>query len=399
MSEGLSMKSLNKKLIAVSVSLALALPVVLVPLRAGACCGDGAIAAAGAITAGGTVAGAITGSIAGLGTLITELVNGQILPEIWAAGAKVKAAIEMNGARAKVMNEGKIAVDADIKINEAAAIALLTVKDPLLNGQRNCYDLASSSTLGAAVSGVSPDSQSVQEKVNYFRNGSPDIRTEMAKRYQDDMNYMDSSAEGKRYYQAPVNASKTVLASADQPLDDAGVIAASRFAINVVGEPPNTPKNVDEISKTNAGKQWLSANNTYAARASVPLATMENSAQMRKVDPNLTPQSMGISAPPGVTNLSPLQAMKLFVENRFVDQSWYITLSQYNTNGLLRELNKIMAFKSWMDYQSYVQQERVEQNLATQVAILNEIAVSLNPNYTKNRDAAIRAIGNVPPAP
>ena len=391
------MKKLNKKLTAIAVSCALAFPVALIPLRADACCGDGAAAAAGAISAGLTVAGAVEAAAAAIIAAMTEIVELQILPEIWGAGAKVKAAVEMNGARAKVLAEGKIAVDGDIKINEAAAIALLNIKDPMLNGQRNCYDLASSSTLGSAVGGITPDSQSVQEKVNYFRNGSSDIRAEMAKRYQDDMHYMDTNAEGKRYYQAPVNASKTVLSSADKPLDDAGLIAASRFAVNVVGEPPNTPKNVDEVSKTAAGKQWLSANNTYAARASVSLATMENGAMMRKVDPNLTPDSMGVVAP-GVTALSPLQAMKLFVENRFVDQSWYLTLSQYNTNGLLRELNKMMAFKSWMDYQSYVQQERVEQNMATQVAILNEIAVSLNPNYAKNREMALRAIGS-PPTP
>ncbi len=389
------MKKLNKKLVTGAVICAMAFPVALIPLRADACCGDGALAAAGAISAGGEVAAAVTAAATAIIGAMTEIVELQILPEIWGAGAKVKAAIEMNGARAKVLAEGKIAVDGDIKINEAAAIALLNIKDPMLNGQRNCYDLASSSTLGSAVGGVTPDSQSVQEKVNYFRNGSSDIRKEMSKRYQDDMIYMDTSAQNKRYYQAPVNASKTVLASADKPLDDAGLIAASRFAVNVVGEPPNTPNNVDEISKTAAGKQWLSANNTYAARASVTLATMENGAMMRKVDQSLTPESMGVVAP-GITALSPLQAMKLFVENRFVDQSWYLTLSQYNTNGLLRELNKMMAFKSWMDYQSYVQQERVEQNMATQVAILNEIAVSLNPNYAKNRESALRAIGTPP---
>ncbi|MFZ3003685.1 MAG: hypothetical protein WA071_25440 [Undibacterium umbellatum] len=390
------MKKLNKKLTAVAISCALALPVAVIPMRADACCGDGAAAAAGALQAGATVATAITAAASAITGLMFELVQLHIVPEIWSAGAKVKAAVEMNGARAKVLAEGKVAVDGDIKLNEAAAIALLNIKDPMLNGQRNCYDLNSSTTLGSAVGAVSPDSQSVQAKVNYFRNGAPDIRAEMAKRYQDDMIYMDSNAEGQRYYQAPVNASKTVLASADQPLDDAGLIAASRFAVNVVGEPPNTPKNVNEISKTAAGRQWLSANNTYAARASVPLATMENGALMRKVDASLTPDSMGLVAP-GVTALSPLQAMKLFVENRFVDQSWYLTLSQYNTNGLLRELNKMMAFKSWMDYQSYVQQERVEQNLATQVAILNEIAVSLNPNYAKNREMALQAIGSTSP--
>lgn len=387
------MTQFKKKVIALAITTVMAVPLALIPLRANACCGDGAAAAAGAMSAGASVVAAIEAAALSIIGAMTELVEGQILPEIWSAGAKVKAAVEMNGARAKILAEGKVAVDGDIKLNEAAAIALLNVKDPMLNGQRNCYDLASSTSLGSAVGGVSPDSQSVQQKVNYYRNGAPDIRAEMAKRYEDDMIYMKSEAQGQRYYQAPVNASKTVLASADQPLDDAGVIAASRFAINVVGEPPNTAKNVDEISKTAAGKQWLSSNNTFAARASVSLASMENSALMRKVDASLTPDSMGLSAP-GLTALSPLQAMKLFVENRFVDQSWYLTLSQYNTNGLLRELNKMMAFKSWMDYQSFVQQERVEQNLATQVAILNEIAVSLNPNYSKNREMALRAIGS-----
>lgn len=46
-------------------------------------------------------------AFSGIGLTITGLVNYQILPEIWGAGAKVAASIELNGARTKVQNDGE----------------------------------------------------------------------------------------------------------------------------------------------------------------------------------------------------------------------------------------------------------------------------------------------------
>lgn len=44
-------------------------------------------------------------------------------------------------------------------------------------------------------------------------------------------------------------------------------------------------------------------------------------------------------------------------------------ISGFSTENLLREQNKMQAFKLWMDLQSFQQMERVEAMLATNLAM------------------------------
>ncbi|MFU7556785.1 hypothetical protein ACM9NO_28920, partial [Pseudomonas paraeruginosa] len=48
---------------------------------------------------------------------------------------------------------------------------------------------------------------------------------------------------------------------------------------------------------------------------------------------------------------------------------WYTMISGFSTENLLREQNKMQAFKLWMDLQSFQQMERVEAMLATNLAM------------------------------
>lgn len=62
---------------------------------------------AGISEATGTILAAISAAVASFTLALNGLVNFQVLPEIWGAGAKVAAAIEMNGARNKVASDGE----------------------------------------------------------------------------------------------------------------------------------------------------------------------------------------------------------------------------------------------------------------------------------------------------
>jgi hypothetical protein len=67
--------------------------------------------------------------------------------------------------------------------------------------------------------------------------------------------------------------------------------------------------------------------------------------------------------------LSMVGVMKKFVYSRFVEPKWKSDLAGMDTNGLLKEIAVLMAGQNWMDYQSYLQAERVEAVVATQLAI------------------------------
>lgn len=64
-----------------------------------------------------------------------------------------------------------------------------------------------------------------------------------------------------------------------------------------------------------------------------------------------------------------MELMETLVNGRFQSPDWYTMISGFSTENLLREQNKMQAFKLWMDLQSFQQMERVEAMLATNLAM------------------------------
>lgn len=66
--------------------------------------------------------------------------------------------------------------------------------------------------------------------------------------------------------------------------------------------------------------------------------------------------------------LSVVGLMHKFVDDRFGNPDYSASLQGLNDSGMLREINMHMAFNNWVDYHSYLQNERIEALVATQLA-------------------------------
>lgn len=67
-------------------------------------------------------------------------------------------------------------------------------------------------------------------------------------------------------------------------------------------------------------------------------------------------------------NFSKLSLMEQEAKSRFEDPLWHESIEHANQEKLSKELVKMEAFKIWMEYQKYKQNERIEALLATMVA-------------------------------
>ena len=54
--------------------------------------------------------------------------------------------------------------------------------------------------------------------------------------------------------------------------------------------------------------------------------------------------------------------------NRFENSDWHTTIDNANQEVLLKEMVKMEAFKIWMEYHKYKQNERIEALLATMIS-------------------------------
>ena len=98
---------------------------------------------------------------------------------------------------------------------------------------------------------------------------------------------------------------------------------------------------------------------------------MTSQAQMSMANYSLA-QILASKMPMGTTPdkaISTVGLMKKFVEERFGNPDYAKGISAMDSPGLLKEINSQMAVRNWINYQSYLQNERVEASLATQLAV------------------------------
>lgn len=69
-------------------------------------------------------------------------------------------------------------------------------------------------------------------------------------------------------------------------------------------------------------------------------------------------------------SISAVGLMKIFAEKRFSDPEYKAKINGMLTPALLQEFNLQMAARNWMDFQSYLQDERIEVLVATRLGIL-----------------------------
>ena len=67
-------------------------------------------------------------------------------------------------------------------------------------------------------------------------------------------------------------------------------------------------------------------------------------------------------------SFSKLSLMEQEATNRFENSDWHTTIDNANQEVLLKEMVKMEAFKIWMEYHKYKQNERIEALLATMIS-------------------------------
>lgn len=87
-------------------------------------------------------------------------------------------------------------------------------------------------------------------------------------------------------------------------------------------------------------------------------------------------------------NFSQLTLIEQGAKSRFEDRAWHESVDRANQEDLFREMLKMEAFKIWMEYHKYKQNERIEALLATiasEQANITQLLKENNNIYETNR--------------
>lgn len=325
-----------------------------------ACCGDGAIAAKGAAAAGMSISESIAEAVVVVVSWL-ERVNTTV-----AAGfGKVSAEIQRQTASIRTMHEGNAAVAAQLHMEKARADAAIRYEP----SPRMCYEAAGGAATGIASSGTSQVladlNSSFATRTLFAVNTSAVVSKlydEHATKYcsQQDTDLGRCNAVDPRLQNADVRAD-LVFNMPSYSLDQ--LAAAQAFAHNVTNPVP-TQNIPSDWEKTPQGKAFVAGQYIEQARASVAANSLNRAIAIR------TPTTgLGTAAMLNKADVSELELMESQVRGRFESPPWYKMIASFSVENLLREGVKMSALDAWMKHKEYLQMERVEVILATQLAI------------------------------
>ncbi len=144
------------------------------------------------------------------------------------------------------------------------------------------------------------------------------------------------------------------------------VLNASVGVIHALIEPfPDPQLNTLLQDTANFSKNENDIANLIAAQAPIMMAknSLNGILARRYVDPAIASQ-----LPSGYNSSSITQIMHDESLRRLTDQTWFTGLNNLSQNQLIIELLEVEAFKLWMEYNKFQQNERIEALLATLVA-------------------------------
>lgn len=182
--------------------------------------------------------------------------------------------------------------------------------------------------------------------------------------------------------------------------------AAKTFSELVVNPFPSQ-KIPDNWEKTPQGKMYVASQMAEQSRLSIADYSMAQTRAMYTAQPGLgtricqswtqlagmtstsgnAAESVPCTLPP---DASMAAVMNFMAESR-MSPVWTRNITRSGPGGVSRENASMMAFKLWMDYKSYLQQERMESILAAQLAI--DAKAAMQPGMAAQRAAAARAAG------
>lgn len=325
-----------------------------------ACCGDGAVAAAGAQSAGAAVSGAI-GSAA---TAIVQQLQ-QMDMNIGAGFGKLYEEISKQTAAQRTFQQGAIQAQTQLYMEEKRAEA----QEKFALSPRACFETASGAASTVAEGQASQTADDLNHLMADRTLNTPSTAAAIADIYRTHVDKYCSDEDAREgrctavspdLQNADVRAG-LLLGSSSLTQDQAD--AAKALVTNIV-DPIPTQDIPTAWENTPQGKAFVAGQYIEQARASVAANSLDHAVAERVRVPGL-----GTSAMLNRADVSELEMMEAQARGRFESPAWYTMIAGMGTDNLLRELNKQSAFGLWMDYHQFKQLERIETILATDLSI------------------------------
>lgn len=330
------------------------------------CLMDGVISAADVAAKVATLAqmaASQASTLAGIAASTLKTITGQS-----GVTASVVASREKELAAEKELAQAELNYDAATEAQKRFAEAQDNFTAPSAQAFRVCQLMKA----GDAAKTAGESSRTVAKALNYA-SGRRQMYTEnssvRAKEVLDNYraNYCSDADEergrctavsDKRMQNAAVSADSLMSPTAGETFTAKEARAAVDFIEMVTNPVPQElmPKGLD---------------NKSAAAERFNLAQMSGQAQMSVANLSLM-QILSSKTPAGSgpdTAISVVGLMKKFAEEKFGNKTYVEGLSQMDNPGLLKEINGQMAVRNWINYHGYLQNERVETILATQLAV------------------------------
>lgn len=328
--------------------------------QSAACCGDGAVAAAGAQAAGASVSTAITTAAQ---TLLQQL---QLMDNNIANGfGKLYEEINKQTAAERTFEQGAIQAQTQLYMEEKRAEA----QEKYTLSPRACFETASG-TASTVAAGETREAANDLNRLMAERNlNTPSTAAAIGNIYRTHADKYCSAQDAQlgRCRAAPVELQNADV-RADVLLGTSSLTqeqaeAAKALVTNIVNPIPtqNIPANWE---RTAQGRAFLAGQYIEQARASVAANSLNQAVAARTRIPGL-----GSAAMLNRADVSELEMMEAQVRGRFESPAWYQMIAGMSMENLLRELNKQSAFGLWMDYREFNQLERIETLLATDLSI------------------------------
>lgn len=331
------------------------------PRDAEACCGDGAIAAQGANAAGMAVSSAVSTATS---TIVAWLQK--IDSSIQQGFSTLTREVTKQTAQQKVMMEGAIAAQTQLYMEKVRADA--TTKYEL--SPRSCYEAATGAAAGQAGTSVKQAADALNKASADRALYTPSSAAVISRHYDEHVaKYCTAEEAAQGRCSLPSDPAMqgadirvdTLLSNSN--LTPSLLEAVQALIAKLVNAIPtqNIPKAWEGTAQ---GKAFIAGQYIEQARSSVAANSLNQAVALR------TPVAgLGAAAMVNKADISPMELMETLVNGRFQSPDWYTMISGFSTENLLREQNKMQAFKLWMDLQSFQQMERVEAMLATNLAM------------------------------
>ncbi|MFL9611161.1 hypothetical protein ACKF11_13830 [Methylobacillus sp. Pita2] len=159
-------------------------------------------------------------------------------------------------------------------------------------------------------------------------------------------------------------------------------IAANEYINNLVAASP-TPALTPRQEATPHGVAYRAAMQAEHRKLDIAAESLREIVASRKGEPGLGTK-VGMPSPD-----ASVMGVMSFYASKFLNPGWISSLSSMGQADQLREQTRMMAFQTWMDWQAYLQAERMETIVAVQ--LVDQVKNSRSPELETLRRNAQRS--------